>query len=73
MIERVDQFGRDWPLYRKPLHQVASVIEQKLANFEEHVSEIEPGSTTPGDARRLRRRIRIRCAHAVLSRLSSLV
>ena len=48
MIERVDQFGRDWPLYRKPLHQVASVIEQKLANFEEHVSEIEPGAT-PGD------------------------
>jgi predicted PurR-regulated permease PerM len=48
MIERVDQFGRDWPLYRKPLHQVASVIEQKMANFEEHVSEIEPG-TTPGE------------------------
>jgi predicted PurR-regulated permease PerM len=70
MIERVDQFGRDWPLYRKPLHQVASVIEQKLANFEEHVSEIEPGST-PGE-----HVVSVADSHpvraALLSRLSSL-
>jgi predicted PurR-regulated permease PerM len=70
MIERVDQFGRDWPLYRQPLHQVASVIEQKMANFEEHVSEIEPGST-PGE-----HVVSVGESHpvraAVLSRLSSL-
>ena len=50
MIERVDQFGRDWPLYQKPLRQVASVVQQKMENFEEHVSEIEPTNTTPASA-----------------------
>src|SRR5271156_444179 len=70
MVERVDQFGRDWPLYRKPLHQVATVIEQKMATFEEHVSEIEPG-TTPGE-----HIVSVGESHpvraALLSRLSSL-
>ena len=66
MIERVDQFGRDWPLYRKPLHQVATVIEQKMANFEEHVSEIEPGSNSRR-ARRLRRRVAPRARRGALA------
>ena len=29
LIERVDQFGRDWPKYRKPLHAVANFVEAK--------------------------------------------
>jgi predicted PurR-regulated permease PerM len=40
LVERVDQFGRDWPKYRAPLHAVANVVEQKMASVEEHVSEI---------------------------------
>ena len=44
LIERVDQFGRDWPTYRKPLHAVANFVGQKMETFEEHVSEIEPGT-----------------------------
>lgn len=47
LIERVDQFGRDWPTYRKPLHAVANFVADKMETFEKHVSEIEPG-TTPG-------------------------
>ncbi|HUO35286.1 MAG TPA: AI-2E family transporter [Candidatus Acidoferrum sp.] len=42
LIERVDQFGKDWPSYRKPLHAAAAEIENRLANFEEHVQEIAP-------------------------------
>lgn len=44
LVERVDQFGRDWPTYRKPLHAVANAVEQRLESFEAHVSEIEPTS-----------------------------
>jgi hypothetical protein len=34
LVERVDQFGRDWPKYRAPLHAVANAVEQKLASVE---------------------------------------
>jgi predicted PurR-regulated permease PerM len=44
LVVRIDQFGRDWPLYRKPLRAVASVVESRMESFEKHVSEIEPGS-----------------------------
>src|ERR1700734_495148 len=40
LVERFDQFSRDWPTYRAPLHAVANAVEQKLASVEEHVSEI---------------------------------
>jgi len=49
LVERVDQFGRDWPTYRKPLHAVANVVEQRLESFEAHVSEIEPTAQGGGD------------------------
>jgi len=42
LVDRVDQFGKDWPNYRKPLHAVAVEVERRMATFEEHVSEIEP-------------------------------
>jgi len=43
LVERVDQFGRDWPSYRAPLRSAAAAVEKKLETFEAHVSEIEPG------------------------------
>src|SRR5208282_5749339 len=42
LVERVDQFGRDWPNYQKPLRAAANVVEKRLETFEAHVSEIEP-------------------------------
>jgi predicted PurR-regulated permease PerM len=42
LIERIDQFGADWPNMRKPLRAVTETIENKLESFEAHVSEIEP-------------------------------
>jgi predicted PurR-regulated permease PerM len=42
LIDRADQFGRDWPQYRDPLRKATAVIENKFASFEAHVSEIEP-------------------------------
>ncbi|MGA9184292.1 MAG: AI-2E family transporter, partial [Candidatus Acidiferrales bacterium] len=42
LIERIDQFGADWPNMRKPLRAVTDTIESKLESFEAHVSEIEP-------------------------------
>lgn len=44
LIERVDQFGADWPNYRKPLRAAADVVQKKMALFEARVSEIETGS-----------------------------
>ena len=46
LVERVDQFSRDWPKYRAPLRTVSSEFESRLENLEARVSEIEPG--TPG-------------------------
>jgi predicted PurR-regulated permease PerM len=48
LVERVDQFGRDWPNYQKPLRAAANAVEKKLETFEAHVSEIEPGSDRVG-------------------------
>lgn len=44
LMARADQFGQDWPEYRAPLKTAAATIQKKLANFEEHVSEIAPPS-----------------------------
>jgi predicted PurR-regulated permease PerM len=40
LVVRIDQFGRDWPLYQKPLRAVAHVVESRMESFEQHVSEI---------------------------------
>jgi len=42
LIERVDQFGADWPKYRAPLREAAVVVTKKLESLEAHVSEITP-------------------------------
>src|SRR4029077_15697541 len=48
LVDRVDQFGRDWPSYRAPLRAAANVVSKKLESFEAHVSEIEPGGDRAG-------------------------
>jgi len=74
LVERFDQFGRDWPKYRAPLHAVANVIEQKMASVEEHVSEI--GSSDQAGEQAEHRIVAVAESHpvraALLSRLSSL-
>ena len=42
LVDRVDQFGRDWPNYRKPLRAAAEAVQGKMDIFEARVSEIEP-------------------------------
>src|SRR5271170_4622063 len=39
LVDRADQFGRDWPKYRDPLHSATQAVEGKFENFEAHVSE----------------------------------
>ncbi len=46
LVERADQFGRDWPKYRQPLQAAAQAVESKLESLEKHVSEIEPVAET---------------------------
>jgi predicted PurR-regulated permease PerM len=46
LIERVDQFGQDWPKYRAPLRAAADAVQKKLDIFEARVSELEPGRET---------------------------
>jgi predicted PurR-regulated permease PerM len=70
LVERVDQFGADWPNYRKPLKAAVSAVQKKLETFEAHVSEIEPAEKST------ERIVEVAESHpfrgAVLSRLSSL-
>lgn len=42
LMERADQFSRDWPKYRAPLRAVSADFEHELENLEARVSEIEP-------------------------------
>jgi len=71
LVDRVDQFGRDWPSYRAPLRAAANVVSKKLESFEAHVSEIEPGGDRAGQ-----RIVEVAESHpvrnALLSRLNSL-
>jgi predicted PurR-regulated permease PerM len=46
LVERADQFSRDWPKYRAPLRAVSTDFEHGLESLEARVSEIEPGQTT---------------------------
>lgn len=70
LVERVDQFGRDWPKYRAPLRAAAQVMNRHLENLEANVSEITP-SARPGE-----RVVTVADSHpvreAVLGRLGSL-
>jgi len=69
IVERIDQFGADWPKYRKPLHEILSVAEARLDRIESQagsIGEDEKGRqvlvvTEPHPVRR-----------AILSRLGSL-
>ena len=47
LMERVDQFSRDWPKYRAPLRAVSAEFEGRLESLEARVSEIEPGAPGP--------------------------
>ena len=47
LVERVDQFSRDWPKYRAPLRAVSSDFDRRLESLEARVSEIEPGAPGP--------------------------
>ena len=47
LIERLDQFGSDWPKYRAPIRATVSVVESRLQNLEARVSEINPAERTP--------------------------
>ena len=42
LAERLDQFSRDWPVYRAPLRSAAQAINAKLESLELRVSEIAP-------------------------------
>ncbi|MGH9711947.1 MAG: AI-2E family transporter [Candidatus Acidiferrales bacterium] len=68
LVDRVDQFGRDWPNYQKPLRAAANAVEKKLETFEAHVSEIEPGADRTGQ-----RIVEVAESHPVRSALLSRV
>ncbi|HXW54927.1 MAG TPA: AI-2E family transporter [Candidatus Cybelea sp.] len=44
LVDRIDQFGQDWPQYRAPLRSAVQTIERKLDIFEARVSELEPSA-----------------------------
>jgi predicted PurR-regulated permease PerM len=42
LVERLDQFSRDWPKFQATLRSATGEIDKRLKEFEAHVSEIEP-------------------------------
>jgi predicted PurR-regulated permease PerM len=48
LMDRADQFGRDWPKYREPLRAATQEVESRIETLEKHVSEIEPAAH-PGE------------------------
>ena len=70
LIERLDQFGNDWPKYSAPLRSATESVSRSVESLEAHVSEIEPAQP-PGQ-----RILAITDSHSVrsalLGRLSSL-
>jgi predicted PurR-regulated permease PerM len=60
LMDRADQFGRDWPKYREPLRAATQAVETRIETLEKHVSEIEPAAhagervVTVGDSHTLR-------------------
>jgi|HubBroStandDraft_5_1064220.scaffolds.fasta_scaffold10837_4 predicted PurR-regulated permease PerM len=51
LVVRIDQFGRDWPLYQKPLRAVAHTVESRMESFEQHVSDISTDADAAKAAR----------------------
>jgi len=70
LVERIDQFGADWPTYRKPLRAAVDAISKKAESVEAHVSEIAPTDKSNKQV------VAVTESHAVrdamLSKLSSL-
>jgi predicted PurR-regulated permease PerM len=73
LIDRIDQFGTDWPQYRAPLRSVAGAVQKKMDIFEARVSELAPAEP---ESRRGPRVIQVTESHtlreAILARLGSL-
>src|SRR4029077_19759185 len=44
LVQRVDQFGTDWPQYRAQLREAVAGVEHKLDVLQAHVSEISPAA-----------------------------
>ncbi len=44
LMERADEFGRDWPLYRAPISKAVGAIDKHLSSFEARVNEITPAA-----------------------------
>jgi predicted PurR-regulated permease PerM len=42
LVDRADEFSRDWPTYRAPLRKTTEAIEHRMESFEAGVSEIAP-------------------------------
>ena len=42
LMDRLDQFGRDWPKYRAPLRAGVEAVQSRLQSLETRVSEIAP-------------------------------
>ncbi len=42
LVQRVDQFGADWPKYRAQLREAVAGVEHRLDVLQAHVSEISP-------------------------------
>ncbi len=70
LIERFDQFGRDWPQYRAPLRSAVAAVDSRLKSLEMHVSEITPPAAHVGRELTISESNPLR--DALLGRLSSL-
>lgn len=70
LIERFDQFGRDWPQYRAPLRSAVAAVDSRLSALEMHVSEITPPAPHVGRVLTISDSNTLR--DALLGRLSSL-
>ena len=44
LVQRVDQFGADWPKYRAQLREAVAGVEHRLDALQAHVSEISPAA-----------------------------
>lgn len=45
LVDRVDEFGANWPQYRAPLRAVTDAVEKRLSLLETRVNEITPAAT----------------------------
>jgi predicted PurR-regulated permease PerM len=47
LVDRVDEFGANWPQYRAPLRAVTDAVEKRLSLLETRVNEITPAAKEP--------------------------